>query len=118
MAQSITFSMGQAEEAPPAGVALGQWLSGKALPEAASHLGCVRVQLWHCDALITDQPNPEAALRPQRDSAADWVILIEAVSETALQEILPPLEKTLHGTGVTQVRSQGPYQLLTYLRKK
>jgi hypothetical protein len=112
VAQSVTFSMWQAEEALPA------WLSGKALPEAASHLGCVRVQLWHCDAAITGQPNPEAALRPQRDSAADWMILIEAVCEPALGEILPALEKTLHANGVTQVLSQGPYQLLTYLRKE
>lgn len=112
VAQSITFSMEQAEEALPA------WLSGKALPEAASHLGCVRVQLWHCDAAITDQPNPEAALRPQRDSAADWVILIEAVCEAALGEISPALEKTLRENGVTQFRSQGPYELLTYLRRE
>ena len=112
VAQTFTFSLEQAEEALPA------WLAGTALPEAASHLGCVRVQLWHNDAMITNRPSPEQAMRPQRDSAADWVIIVEAVAESALEEIIRPLENILRDHRVTNLRSQGPYQLLTYLRKE
>ena len=112
VAQTFTFSLEQAEEALPA------WLAGTALPEAASHLGCVRVQLWHNDTMITNRPSPEQAMRPQRDSAADWVIIVEAVAESALEEIIRPLENILRDHRVTNLRSQGPYQLLTYLRKE
>jgi hypothetical protein len=112
VAQTFTFSMEQAEEAQPA------WLAEHALPEAASHLGCVRVQLWHNDAAITDRPSPEQAMRPQKDSAADWVIVIEAVNEIALQEIIQPIEKILQENRATNIQSQGPYQLLNYLRKE
>ena len=117
-AQTITFSMPPAEEAPPDGAALGHWLVAKALPKAATHLGCVRAWLLHNDASITDRPSPERALRPQRDSAADWVIAIEAVVESALPEIIGPIETALRGHGATDIRSQGPYQLLTFLRKE
>ena len=109
--QTLTFSVEQAEDPLPA------WLTADALPEAASHLGCVRVQLWHNDATITNRPSPEQALRPQRDSAADWVIMVEAVAESALVEIISPLEKSLSENGATEIRNQGPYQLLSYLRK-
>jgi hypothetical protein len=110
--QTLTFSIGQAEDAVPA------WLTAHALPEAASHLGCVRVQLWHNDATITNRPSPEQAMRPQRDSTADWVIIVEAVAESALAEIIPSITKQLSERGATQIRSQGPYQLLNYLRKE
>ncbi len=112
VAQTITFSMERAEEEHPA------WLVGQALPEAASHLGCVRVQLWHYDAAITDQPNPEEALRPQPDSTANWVIIVEAVADSALQEIIRPLKIILSENGAARIQFQGPYQLLTYLRKE
>lgn len=124
VAQSITFSMAQAEDPhergprPPHSPVPPAWLVANALPEAAAHLGSVRVQLWRYDAQITDQPNPEQALRPQRDSAADWVIVIEAVAEAALREIIRPLEDALQQNGATQIRFQGPYQLLSYLRKE
>lgn len=117
-AQTITFSMEQAEQPLPARVASGHWLVGKALPEAASHLGCVRARLCHTDAAISNRPSPERALRPQRDSAPDWVIVIEAASDAALQEIIPPIENALRENGATQIRLQGPYQLLTYLRRE
>jgi hypothetical protein len=112
VAQTITFSNEEAEEACPA------WLFAHALPNAASHLGCVRVQLWRYDAAITDQPNPEAALRPQRDGAADRIVAIEAVNELALQEIAAPLLQVLRNIGAAQIAMQGPYQLLTFLRKE
>ena len=111
VAQTITFSNEHAEEAHPA------WLCEQALPNAASHLGCVRVQLWHYNAAITDQPNPEAALRRQRDGAAQNIIAIEAVNELALQEIVAPLLQALRDNGATQIATHGPYQLLTFLRK-
>ncbi len=112
VAQTLTFSMDQAEEALPA------WLTGKALPEAASHLGCVRAQLWNNDADITNRPSPEQAMRPQRDSAVDWVIIVEAVAESALHEIIRPIENVLREKRATKIQSQGPYQLLNYLRKE
>jgi hypothetical protein len=111
VAQTFTFSVEHAEDAHLA------WLSEHALPEAASHLGCVRVQLWH-DAAITNRPSPEQAMRPQRDSAADWVIIVEAVNETALREIVQPFEKALQQNRATTIRTQGPYQLLNYLRRE
>ena len=123
-AQTITFSMPQAGEArgprpaSPDEVALGHFLVAKALPEAASHLGCVRAWLLHNDPSITDRPSPERALRPHRDSAADWVIAIEAVVESAQPEIIGPIETALRENGATDIRNQGPYQLLSYLRKE
>ena len=123
-AQTITFSMPQAGAAlgpRPAAhdkVALGHWIVAKALPEAASHLGCMRASLLHNDRSITDRPSSECALRPHRDSAADWVIAIEAVVDSALPEIIGPIETALLENGATDIRSQGPYQLLTYLRKE
>ncbi len=112
VAQTLTFSIEQAEDAHLS------WLSEHALPKAASHLGCVRVQLWHNDAAITNRPSPEQTMRPQRDSAADWVIIVEAVNDIALQEIIQPIEKILQEHRVTNIRVQGPYQLLNYLRKE
>ena len=117
-AQTVTFSMPQAGEALPNEVALGHWLVAKALPEAASHLGCVRAWLLHNEVSITDRPSPERALRPHRDSTADWVIAIEAVVESALPDIMRPIEMALRKNGAMDIRSQGPYQLLTYLRKE
>ena len=116
--QTITFSIEQAEDALPDGVALSHWLAGQALPEAASHLGCVTVQLWNNETAITNRPSPEQAMRPQRDSAVDWVIVVEAVAESALQEIISPIEKFLQEHRATKIRLQGPYQLLNYLRKE
>ena len=112
VAQTFTFSMGQAEESHPA------WLAEHALPEAASHLGCVRVQLWHNDVAITNRPSPEQTMRPQKESAADWVIVVEAVNEIALQEIISPIEKILLENRATNIQSQGPYQTLNDLRKE
>jgi hypothetical protein len=112
VAQTFTFSVEQAGDAHLA------WLSEHALPEAASHLGCMRAQLWHNDASITDRPSPEQAMRPQRDSAVDWVIVFEAVNDIALQEIVQPIEKILQENRATNIQSQGPYQLLNYLRKE
>jgi hypothetical protein len=110
--QTITFSIEQAEDALPA------WLTDQALPEAASHLGCVRVQLWHNDPAITNLPSPERAMRTQPDSTVDWVIVIEVVAESALQEIIQPIENILRENHATNIRNQGPYQLLNYLRKE
>ena len=112
VAQTITFSMEHAEEALPA------WLSGQSLPNAASHLGCVRVQLWHNDVAITNRPSPEQAMRSQRDSSVDWVIVVEVVAESALQDIVPPIEKALRENGATNIQIQGTYELLNYLRKE
>ncbi len=110
--QTLTFSMAQAEDALPS------WLSGHALPEAASHLACVRVRLWHADQSITNRPSPEQAMRPQRDRSADWVVVVETVAESALQEIVASLTNQLSEHGATDVRAQGPYQLLNFLRKE
>ncbi len=118
VAQTFTFSVEQAEDAHPGGVALGHWLTAHALPKAASHLGCVRVQLWRNDATITNRPSPEQTMRPQRDSAAEWVVIVEAVNEIALQEIVQPIEKNLQDNRATNIQTQGPYQLLNYLRKE
>lgn len=110
--QTVTFSVGQVAEPLP------DWIAGHALPEVASHLGCVRVQLWHTDPSITNRPSPEQAMRPQRDRAADWVIIVEAVAESALQEIIPSLSKQLSEHGATDIRVQGPYRLINFLRKE
>ena len=110
--QTITFSMQHAEDA------LSACLSEQSLPQAASHLGCVRIQLWQNEIAITHRPSPEQAMRPQRDSAVDWVVVVEAVTESALPDIVNPIEKTLRDHGAANIQTQGPYQLLNYLRKE
>lgn len=110
--QTITFSMPMPEEPRP------DWLLEQALPAAASHLGCVRVQLLHSDPTLTNQPNPEQVFRQQRDTAPDCIVIIEAAAEQALAEIVAPLAATLKERGVSDVAVQGPYQLLNFLRKE
>lgn len=57
----------------------------RAFDRAAGDPALVRLQLWECEPRIAALVNPEQQLRTHCDQVAEWIVCIEATTESAVQ---------------------------------
>ncbi len=92
---------------PRAGEAdrLRAWLSATALPALADRAGLSGAHLLIADRAASETRTQEKILRGEPDAIADWVVLVEAVDRTALEqaraELVGPEGLAAHGAAAT-----------------
>jgi hypothetical protein len=86
--------------------AFATWLSEEAFPAALAGVGVIRVELAIADQAASRLKTRDQGLRGKPDEIADWVVLVEAYSESGLEAFgdsapLSGREIEVHGATVT-----------------